>query len=88
MCTAYTGASLILRKLVSRPSFYDISCFSFHASGPHLDATITSENVFRSFSVDAIIFNCRPLIMDASLVLEDAFGRSRISPVIKGLNSR
>ena len=53
-----------------------------------MDATITSENVFRSFSVDAITFNCGPLIMDASLVLEDAFGRSRISPVIKGLNSR
>ena len=26
--------------------------------------------------------------MDASLVLEDFFGRSRISPIIKSLNSR
>ena len=49
-----------------------------------MDATITSENIFRSSSIGAIIFNRGPLIMDASLVLEDFFGRSRISPVIKG----
>ena len=88
MSTAYTGASLILEKLFIRPSLYDIACFSILASGPHLDATITSENTFRSSSIDAIIVNCGPLIMDASLVSKDFFGRSRISPIIKGLNSR
>ena len=75
-------ASLILEKLFSRSSFYNIGCFSIYASGPHLDATISSENIFRSSSIYAIIFNCGPLIMDAFLVLEDFFGRSRISPII------
>ena len=87
MWTAYTGASLILEKLFSRFSFYDIDCFSVLASGLHLDATITSVNFFRSSSVDAIIFNCGLLIMDASLVLEDFFSRSRISPIVLGLIS-
>ena len=86
--TAYTNASLILEKFFSRSSFYDITCFSTLASGPHLDTTITSENIFTNSGIDAIIFNCGPLIMDASLVLENFFGRSRISPIIKGLNSR
>ena len=85
--TGYTGASLILEKLVSRSNFYDIACFSIHASGPHLDASVTSDNFFRNSSIDAIIFSCRPLIMDASLVLEDFSDRSEISPKIKGLNS-
>ena len=78
----FTGASLILEKLFSRSSFYDIASFSILASGPHLDATIGSENIFRSSSIDGIIFNCGPLIMDTSLVLEDFFGGSRISPRI------
>ena len=39
---AYTCASLILEKLFSRSSFYDMVCFSILASGPHSDATITS----------------------------------------------
>ena len=56
------GASLILEKLFSRSSFYDIACFSILASGPHLDVTITSENIFRSSSIDAIIFSCGLLI--------------------------
>ena len=47
-----------------------------------MDATITSENIFRSSSIDAITFNCRPLKMDAS-VLEKNFGRSRVSLIIK-----
>ena len=38
------------------------ACFSIFASRPHLDATITSENIFRSSSVGAIMFNCEPLI--------------------------
>ena len=38
--------------------------------------------------LSVVIFNCGPLIIDASLVSEDFFGRSRISPIIKGLNSR
>ena len=56
------GASLILEKLFSRSSFYDIDCFSILASGPHLDATIISENVLRRSGIDAIIFNFGPLI--------------------------
>ena len=48
-----------------------MACFSIFASGPHLDATITLENIFRSSSLDAIISNCGPLIMDASLILEE-----------------
>ena len=63
----FTGASLNLEKLFSRSSFY---------------ATISSENIFRSSSIDDIVFNCGPLIMDTSLVLEDFFGGSRISPRI------
>ena len=56
------GVSLILEKPFSRSSFHDIADFSILASGPHLDATVTSENIFRSSSIDAIIFNCGPLI--------------------------
>ena len=56
------GASLILEKLFSRSSFYDIACFSIPASRPHLGATITPENNFRNASIDAIIINCGPLI--------------------------
>ena len=73
--------SLILEKHFCRPSFYDIDCLSILASGPLLDA-ITSENIFRSSSVDAITFNCGQLITDVSLVLEDFFGRSRVLPII------
>ena len=78
--TAYTGASLILENLVTKSSFYDIACFLIHASGSHLDATITSDNIFRNFSIDAIIFNCGLLIMDTSIVLEEFLGRSAIPP--------
>ena len=56
------SASLILQKLFSRFSFYGIVCFSILASGPHLDVTITSENIFESLSIDATVFNCGPLI--------------------------
>ena len=59
--TAYTGVSLILEKLFSSSSFYGIYYFSILTSGPHLDVTITSENIFRSSNIDAIIFSCRPL---------------------------
>ena len=38
------------------------SLFFNPSSGPHLDATIISENIFKSSSIDAIIFNCGPLI--------------------------
>ena len=51
------GASLILEKLFSRSSFYDIACFSNLASRPHLDVTVTPENIFKGSSIDAIIFN-------------------------------
>ena len=50
-----------------------------------MDATIISENIF---IIGTIILSCGLLIMDASFVLEDLFGRSRISSIIKGLNSR
>ena len=36
--------------------------FSVLASGPHVDAAITSENIFRSSSIDSIRFNCGPFI--------------------------
>ena len=72
--TAYTDVSLILEKIFSTSIFYYIVCFSILASEPNLDATITSDNFSRSSSIDAIIFNCGPLIMDASLVLEDFLG--------------
>ena len=49
MWTPYTGTSLVLEKLFSRYSFYDIACFSVLASGLHLDATITLDKTFRSF---------------------------------------
>ena len=58
----WSGASLILRKLFSRSSFYDVVCFSILASGPYLNATITSGNIFRSSSIDDIIFSCGLLI--------------------------
>ena len=51
-------ASLILEKLFSRSSFYDIPCFSILANGPHLDATITSKNIFSCF----IVLNFGPLL--------------------------
>ena len=54
----------------SRSSFYGIPCFSIFTRGSHLDTTITSKNISRSFSIDAIIFNHGRFIMDASLVLE------------------
>ena len=56
------GVSLILEKIFSKSSFYNIACFLILANGPHLDATITSGNIFRSSSIDAIIFNFGPLI--------------------------
>ena len=59
---------------LSRLSFYSIAYFSIFVSGPHLDATITSEIIFRRSSIDAIIYNCRPLM--CMLILEDFFSRS------------
>ena len=47
MSIAYTTAFLILKKLFSRSNFYDIDFFSIVGSEPHLDATITSENILR-----------------------------------------
>ena len=54
-----------------------MTCLSILANEPHLDATITSEH-FQQVQ----IFNCGPFIIDASLVLEDFFVRSRISSII------
>ena len=39
-------------------------------------------NIFRSSSIDAIIFNCGSLLMNISRVLEDFFGGSKIPPII------
>ena len=55
--------SLVIYNMVQSnifQSFY--SCFSILASGSHLDATITSDNIFKSSSIDATIFHCVPLI--------------------------
>ena len=60
--TDYRGASLILEKLFSWSSFYEIARFSTLASGTHFDPTITSGNIFRSSSIDAIMFSCGPHI--------------------------
>ena len=60
------GVSLILNKLFSRSSFYGIACFSILASGPHLDATISSEKILRESSNDAIIFKFCTTYMDGS----------------------
>ena len=42
----YTGTS-ILEKIFSRSSLDEITCSSILASGPHLGAVITSDNIFR-----------------------------------------
>ena len=75
------GVSLILEKLSSRSSFYEIACFSILASGPHLDANITSENIFRSY------LQLRTTYMNASLVFKDFFSRFRIALIVSRLNS-
>ena len=56
------GVSLLLEKRFSRSSFYGIASILTVASGPHLDATITSENIFQRSSVDGITLNCGPLM--------------------------
>ena len=76
---------LILEELFSSSSFYDRACSLILASGPHFDATNTSENILKRSSINAVIFNClfhRTLCMDASNALKDLFGRSRIPPII------
>ena len=78
------GASVILENLFSRSSFYDIVCFSILASGPRLDATITSGNILRRSSIGNVVDH----LYGTSLVLEDFFSRSRIPPITKCLNSR
>ena len=49
-------------KIFSRSRFYGTHCFSILAKGPHLNATINLRNIFRSSSVDAIMFNFETLI--------------------------
>ena len=44
----------MLEKLFNKSGLYDIACFSLFASGPHVYATIITEDI------DVIIFNCRP----------------------------
>ena len=56
------GVSPIKQKRFGRSSFHDIVFLSILAGGPHLDATIASENIFRSSKNDAIIFSSGPLI--------------------------
>ena len=46
-----------------------------------MDAAITLENISEIPVLTAIIFSCGPLIMYASLILEEFFGRPRISPI-------
>ena len=83
MWTVYTGASLILEKIFSRSSFYDMTCFSIFASGPHLDPTTTSENILRRSSIEAIT-----LIVDHLFGCLSCFSRSRIQHIIYCLKSR
>ena len=55
--------SLVIYNMVQSNIFQSLyTCFSILASVPHLDATITSDNIFKSSSIDAIIFHCVPLI--------------------------
>ena len=65
-CGPLKGAFLILEKFFSSSSFYDTACFSILVRGPHLDATIISENVLRRSGIDAIIFNCGQFIWSFS----------------------
>ena len=60
------------------------ACFSILLVD-HIWMHLISENIF---IIGTIILSCGLLIMDASFVLEDLFGRSRILSTIKGLNSR
>ena len=39
----------------------------------HLVATVTSENILRSSSINAIMFNCGPLTMDAFSCFRELF---------------
>ena len=71
MWITYTGAS----------SFYNIVCFLILASRLHLDATITSEKILRR-PVLMLQFLIGTAYVDASLVLEDFFGRSGIPLII------
>ena len=55
------GSCFYFRETSVGPVFMTV-CFSILASGLHLDATNTSENVLRRSSIDVIIFNCGPFI--------------------------
>ena len=52
-------ASLILEKLFSRSSFYDIPCFSILASGTHLHATICTllQRIFSEVPVLVLLYS-------------------------------
>ena len=56
ICEGLGSINDFFEKSIVNSSFNDMASFSILASGPHLDATFTSENVFRSFSIDADIF--------------------------------
>ena len=73
-----------LNFLLVSQVYFILASFSILASGPYLDATITSENILRRSSIDNVVDH----LYDASLVLEDFFSKSRIPPIIKCLNSR
>ena len=73
---------LFKRNFSVDPVFYNIAYFSILASGPSLDATITSENMLKRSNNDVVDH-----LYDASLVLEDFSSMSRIPPIIKCLNS-
>ena len=61
-----------LNFLLVSQVYFILACFSILASGPHLDATITSENILRRSSIDNVVDH----LCNASLVLEDFFSRS------------
>ena len=60
-----SSASLILQKIFSRSSFYEIAGFSIFASGSRLDVTITSDTIW-SYHIQLWT-----TYVDASLVLGD-----------------
>lgn len=54
--------SILADLLIVRLGPSTKACFSILVSGPHLDAIITSQNIFRRSSIGVIIFNCGPLL--------------------------
>ena len=70
------NTSLVLEKLFSRSSFYDIACFSILTSGPQVSVAIFSEGLLLML----LLLIVDPFV-DVSHVLEDFFSRFKIPPI-------